>query len=473
VLRPSGLVQKVRAIVLSTGSHGLDLDDFDDEEEAVGALDRPDRIAVALGRDVAHDPSALTTLAPELTSGQDAGRLWRFGQGMASAAPDPESIWALLVDQFAATPERERNAFVFRGFLQGLTERDATHANAVLDSAVSHPALAAWFPELQASVTIDEQGVKRLHQSLRSGKAPVWQFNYLKFGRAADPIPGRELKTLLTELASKDGGYDVAVEILSQRLFSDKRQKRAIDQELIVAGRQLLKQLAFSKGSNKDHHQIGQLTKWCLSGPDADDDVKDICVRLLAAIAARKTYGFEYDRLLQGLFKAQPEAALDGFFGGSNEDRERACQLMRDISHHHNNPLDFVPVATLLAWCETKQGNRYPLMAKVVSVFAGKSGDAEAPALKWSDAAAILLEKAPDKIEILKILIKRFRPMTWSGSRAAIMETRLPLLTAMEKHRDEAFATLARVQAERFKQEIELERKHETERDKDADERFE
>lgn len=472
-LRPSGLVQKVRAIVLSTGSHGLDLDDFDDEEEAVGTLDRPDRIAVALGRDVAHDPSALTTLAAELTSVQGAGRLWRFGQGMASAAPDPESIWTLLVDQFTATPERTRNAFLFRGFLQGLTERDATLANALLDSAVSHPALAAWFPELQASVMIDDQGVKRLHQSLRSGKAPVWQFNYLKFGRAADPIPGRELKKLLTELASKDGGFEVAVEILSQRLFSDRSQKRAINPELIAAGRQLLKQLAFSKRGKKDDHQIGELIKVCLSGPSADDDVKDICARLLAAIAARKTYGFEYDQLLQGLFKAQPKAALDGFFGSSNEDLNRACQLMRDISHHHTNPLDFVPVATLLAWCEAERGERYPLMAKVVSVFAGKAADAEAPALKWSDAATALLEKAPDKIEILKIFIQRFRPMSWSGSRAAVMEARLPLLTAMGKHREGVFATIARVEAERFKQEIELERKHETERDKEADERFE
>jgi hypothetical protein len=354
-----------------------------------------------------------------------------------------------------------------------MSERDAKHASTLLDAAVSHPVLAAWFPELQTAVTIDDQGVRRLHASLKSGQAPIWQFKYLIGGRATDPIPGKELKKLLVELASKDGGFDIAVEILYMRLFSDKNQKRATDPDLIEAGRDLLKQLKFTKGKHKDDHHIGALIKSCLSGLDAERDATEMCVRFLAAVASRETYGFEFDHLLQSLFKAQPVAALNGFFAGSDADRKHACQVTLDVSYHHANPLDFVPAPTLLKWCYGKPNERYRLMARVVSMFAGKADQPAAPAMKWRDGATALLEKAPDKAEILKILVRRFRPRSWSGSRAAVMETRVPLFKALEGHPDPAIAAFARTEGERFRKEIELEKKHETEHDKETDERFE
>jgi len=475
-LRPRDLVQNVRAIVLSTGLHSLDLDDFDEDEDAGETIDRPDKIAIALGKDVAHDETALMELAPELTSGE--GRLWLFGRGLATAAPNPKNIWNLLVAQFCATADRERNAQVLRGFLQGLGEKDLKLADALLDAALFHKILGEWFPELQAAVPINHQGVNRLHASLAAGEAPIWQYRYLSGGRVSDPIPGLDLKTLLSEMSSKDGGFDVAVEILYMRLFSDKDQKRAIDPALIEAGRALLKHLTFTKNARNSDHRIGSLIKVCLSGADGIDGVKEICAAFLKAIAGHETYGLGYDHLLKSLFKVQPLAALDGFFDQSEEDQKRACQLLSDISHNHENPLDFVASAIILAWCDKKPAERYPLMAKAISIFAGKSGpnrqaETEAPALSWSETALALLDKAPKKADVLKKLVRHFRPMSWSGSRAAIMEARLPLLKLLEEHPDAAIVAFAKADGQRLKEEIAQERKHETERDKATDERFE
>jgi hypothetical protein len=214
----------------------------------------------------------------------------------------------------------------------------------------------------------------------------------------------------------------------------------------------------------------------CLSGADGIGGAKEVCGNFLKAIAARETYGLGYDHLLQDLFKAQPLAALDGFFDRSEDDQRRACQLMLDVSHHHANPLDFVPPATLRAWCEGKPAERYPLMAKVVNVFAGKGNgqaETEGPALRWSETSLTLLDGAPDKAAVLKKLVRHLRPMSWSGSRAAIMETRLPLLKMLEAYSDTAVAAFAKADGELLKEEIAQERKHETERDKASHERFE
>jgi hypothetical protein len=123
-LRPVGLLQDVRGVVLAKNTYGLDPEDFNyatDDAEADG-LDRLDSIAMALGRNTAHDAEVFSELLPGLVSGQ--GRLWHFGYGLATAANDSSRVWDALVGAFAAVPEDVRNTQVLRGFLDALSKRD-------------------------------------------------------------------------------------------------------------------------------------------------------------------------------------------------------------------------------------------------------------------------------------------------------------------------------------------------------------
>ena len=329
-------MQKVRAVVLSSSLHSLDLDDFDDDEDAGEPFSRPDRIAVTLGEDVARDETALAELAPELTSGEGT-RLWLFGRGLAIATPRVEATWNSLVAQFGATAKSKRTALILRGFVQGLSARDIGLTNALLDKAVSDEILAAWFPELQVAAPIDQRGVKRLRKSLALGRAPIWQFKYLALGRVSDPIPGSDLRALLLEMARKDGGFDPASEILYMRYFSDRDQRKAINPALVETGRDLIKDLKFTKGSHRDDHRIGSIVEVCFSGADGAAGVEEICVKLMRAIEERETYGLEYDHFLQKLFGVQPLASLNGFFNRSEQDQTRACEMILDVSHHHKS----------------------------------------------------------------------------------------------------------------------------------------
>jgi hypothetical protein len=179
-LKPKDLVQKVRDVVLSTNSHGLDFDDidYDHDDEGANSISRLNRLAVNLGRDTAHDPHALQELLPELVGSYGAAQ-WNFGTGLATSADDPEAMWIDMVAQFAATPERNRNAQVLRGFLEGLSNRNIELMNSLLDQAVTHETLAAWFAELQCAVAIDNRSVERLRQSLTLDKVPMFQYRYL------------------------------------------------------------------------------------------------------------------------------------------------------------------------------------------------------------------------------------------------------------------------------------------------------
>jgi hypothetical protein len=471
-LKPKNLVQKVRGIVLSTNSYGLDFDDFDyDDDDETNSISRLNRIAVNLGKDTAHDPGALQELLPELVGSYGAA-LWNFGTGLGTNTDDPEAMWRDMVRQLAATPERSRNTQVLRGFLEGLSARDVELVNSLLDEAVTHETLAPWFAELQCGVSIDKRAVDRLQRSLTLNKVPMYQYRYLALGRAADPIPGPDLKALLLAMASKrNGGLESAIEILYMRFFSDGQTKKPPDTALIETGRALVRGLDFTKGRQKTDHRMGCLIKTCLAGPDGATGATMLCEKLKNAVANREVYAFEQDELLKNLFKVQPDAALEAFFGGGDADRKIGCEIIRDVSHHHLNPLASVPLDVLVAWCERKRSERYPVVASVIPWFQGQEDQPSQSV--WSAAALALLDKAPDRIAVLRQFVRRFRPMSWSGSRAATMETRLPLLRQLESHADSAVAAFAKAEEALFKKEIDQERERETQDDKANDERFE
>jgi hypothetical protein len=468
-LRPRDLLQNIRGMVLAQNSHGLDFDEFDFDDDDADSLDKADRIAVALGKDASHDPTIISTLLPELVAGQ--GRLWRFGRGLATGTDDARSLWSSLVTEFGQTPEARRNTQVLRGFLEGLMIRDPKLANELLDDALTNDALAAWFPELQTGVEIDHRGAERLLQSVRLGKAPFYRFRYVAWGKAADPVSGPDLKALLLALVPDPSGWDSAVEILHMRLFSDRQSKKPIDLALIEAGRELLKSFQFKRNDQNGDHRIEPIVKMCLSGPDGADGAKVLCMRFKKAIAARETYAFHNEHLLGGMFKVQPLATLDALFGGDTANQKLGCEIISDASHHRPNPLKSVSIVDLLAWCSSDPNKRFPLMARAISVFTGKPD--QDTSIGWSDAALALIDKAPDRVAVLKPLARRLWPNQWSGSRAVAMERGLPLLETFARHSDPALAAFARAEKERLQRDIATERQRENREDRERDESFE
>jgi hypothetical protein len=391
-----------------------------------------------------------------------------FGRGLAIGADDPEAIWRSLATEFATVPEAKRNTQVFRGMLEGLSSKDPKLANRLLDNAITQEPLAAWFPELQTGVAIDQKGADRLKQSLALGKSPAWRFRVLAWGRASAPVPASDLKELILAIAAKTDGLDVAIEIHHMRIFSDRQDKKSIAPELIETGRGLLNTLTPSKYHQNEDHRIGTLIKLCLTGPEGLATFKTVGENFKQALIEHQIYAHNCARLFQALFRAQPLAALDVFFGGS--DAPRLCQAILDASYHHPNPLNGVSANDLIAWCDEKPTERYVLLARMISVFKGTE---DGPHMEWNESALALLARAPDRIAILEQFLRRLRPMSWSGSRAVVMEARLPLLRALKTYADPAVAALATTDEARLKSEIEVEKEHERRKDRITDERFE
>jgi hypothetical protein len=469
-LRPKDLVDKVRGLVLGSKGGHRDFDDFDDvdDDDYSAASARAAAAVENLGKDVAADEASFNALLPELMHGD--GKLALFGHALASNAENPRAMWGAIVSQFAATAQP--GIVLLCGFLSGLQKRDAAAADTLLDGALEHASLAEWFPVLQAYVAIDQRGLARLHRALELGKAPMSRFYNLAYGQTCDRIPGPDFKALVLAIANRPDGIQVAMQILSMRWHSDRSAKRETAPEVAEAGRALLAAYDFRKDarSTREDHELGVIIRASLAGSEGVMIARRLCRELMAAVARYDVRAHDYDDLMKGLFEVHPADVLDELFSGDDKARAKSVRLLNDLLRFNKSVVDVVPDDVMLGWCERDPQLRYPIAAAVAALFT-HSNDHEPH--EWTGLAPKLFQNAPEPRLVLKAIVRRLYPMSWSGSLATKLDSRLKLLDQLEigdvpelrAALDEAKATL--------KKDIEAQRRRETDEDRARSGRFE
>jgi hypothetical protein len=467
-LRPADLVQQVRGVVFPTRLQGVDLDDFEDHtsDDIMTRLRRTEALAKDLGASVAGDDAAFRELLPDLLANR--GRVWNFGQGLAAGATNPEALFNRLAGAFANADEKTRQPGVLCGFLHELRETNPALTNTLLDRAMNDPTLGAFYPYLQAAVTIEPPDVARLKQSLTLGKAPATMYECLSRGRATDPIPPADLRDIVLTIAAMPSGYDVAIDLLYMRLFSDRDHSDKVAPEFVEAGGSLLQELSFSGKNDREDHRLGDLVRSCLRGPAGAVIATDLCARLKIAARRPDTSAGYHDDLLIGLLSVQPFAVLDTLCGGDQDSLAQGVRALRDASVR-KPVLDVVSDDALIAWCDQEPALRYVGLAPIITVFERK--DEKSPP-RWKPLALRFLEQASDRVAVLRVFVDHIVPMeVWGAPPAAMSGVSDALLDQLDAFPD--LATEVAQQKERIKAWIEEQRRRETAFDRERNERFE
>lgn len=471
-LRPSDIVQQVRAYVLPARWGEFDIADAEPdtgERRARLAQQRAEQIATQLGHEVADDPNVLDKLLPSLFCGQ-IGRGWEFGQGLAEGTDSLVEMWKLLVTGLTHPTEREQNVQVLRGFLNKAQTLDEEITEWMLDDVVTHPVLGPWFVYLQTSISIGERGGKRLELSLQTALAPVWTYSNLRFGRKSETIPGDLLSRIILTLARMDGGLEVAVDILSARLHPPTIDQLPIDRDLIACGNTLLRQVDI--GDQDGHfdnrrldYELSVIFEACSDAAEIIETVILLCHKMKQAVSKYRMPRQDHPRLLESVVRLYPQVVLDEILGDATIDPRGF--FVNNYAIHEDDLLAQLPSAALLEWASMDPTNRFPRLAAAIVPFDGKSEVGEE--LQWKSLALEILAQAPDRIAVLNAFGSHFYPMSWSGSHANAIMQRHCLPKALLSHEDQIVAAWAKTQCEALEQMAEQERRA----DRVQDERFE
>ncbi len=467
-LRPSNLSDRVRAVVLGDGSDGLDFEGMNLDGDIVSEFERLESIAQELGVAVVADEAVFAELLSDLLRG--GFRAWAFGRGLASASQNHRTTWAKLVKGLENLPVEQRNVGVLRGFLSKLWDEDRVLVQALLDTALHEPALVMFLPVLQTAVLIDSRGVERLKQTLRSAEVPVQMYRNLALGRATDNLSAGDLKDLLLLIADKTDGFEVAVEVLHMQFHSDHSAQRSHEPAVLEAGQKLLQGVRFKESNHRSDYHLASVVRACLTDKGAGPIAAEVARRLRRAVARYETQASNNDNLLKALLSAQPTAVLDALFKGDDGDQRSGIKIFGYLREHRSNPADVLLCEDLVAWCNRDREHRYALAAAFVT-FARRAE--ESGPLVWSEQASALLINAPDPRCVLAVFVERFRPNSWSGSRAALMEANTNLLNILEFDATSELILFVAETKDRLTREIAIERQLETKRDQARDERFE
>jgi hypothetical protein len=371
----------------------------------------------------------------------------------------------------AKTEESKRNVGALCGFLNGLSTIDQRLCEALLEEALTHQTLGVWYPGLQSSVTITPAGADRLKRAAGLGIARPWAFRFLGWERPSDAVSVHDLQTIVMSLTKHENGYEAAVDILVARFHADEYAKKEYPSELIDTGRELLSSPDFDVRDNTFDYDLHYIANVCLRGAEGSNAAKSLCEQIKQGLADHTFRAYNFDQLLHSIFELQPRIALDAFFGRDAQPDGSDLRVIdfNRFSHGRTNPLDGVPIEEIVRWCDESPAVRYSTISRAVSYHtAASEGGPE-----WTPVAIEMLKRAPEPLAVLKTFVRRFSPTTWSGSRAAIIESRLGLLDRLGELKNASLEDYATGIRPQIVDDIARTRKSEDERDSARDERFE
>ena len=465
VLAPSTLQERIRVFVLRRTRSAWDDIDHRDWE---GQLRRLEKATIDLGKAAMEDESAFDEILPELMQVEVHMSMGAFAKGIVDSGQDAWHVWRKAVDALATIEADKRNVEFLASLLFNVSRIDIMKTSALLEDAFSKPILKPYYPYLQSRVPPDTIGVQRLLDILADESIPVDRFRNI--GYATGGIRDDQLATLLPSIASRPGGFTIALDCAWIRMASAGKndQPRPLA-ALVSAARSVLVEHKFDRANGFEHYHYSEVAAYCLSGAGQEDAVSRILKNLQVAVYPGFEIGFhDASPVMSALITAQPLVTLDTVFENRSQPGKPGLDDLLD--GHDTSALNLVPCEQLLEWCDRDSAVRYPWAAANLRFF---GHDRTTEERRWHPTARALLLRAPDRISVMKHFIDQLHPMSWTGSRSVAWETNLKLLDNFDAEGDEQLQNFVQEQRSKLKTVIASERANEEAEERRDNETFE
>lgn len=472
MLSPNSLADMIRCYAFSTEWGALDVAITEDDEELKPeeARTRVFELCVDLGARLAQDIEQLKAMLPEALTASSA-RTFALGRGIASSCSSLAQSWRILVEQFLALSEPTRRQSVLEGFLDGAKARDLEVAETLLDGVFADTRMHPYALYFQATVGVNERAYSRAMEALDLETVPITSFKAFAYGRAHEGFSDEQVRALSKKILEREGGASVATEIIGMRIFGVRSNKLAIQSTIRAAGRDLLERLSFDRVTADSDHLLADVIQVSLDKAEHENLARALAVKIVDAIESHRLNSRDVNDVIEALLKSHPHAALDVLVDRDESNAELMLpSIFRDIREGKPCPLHSIPEQTWINWAEAKPETRYARLAEIVGYSEIGEDD---KAMRWSSAAQKIIAAVPEPASVLNAFMDRFAPRSWSGSRAEIMATRLPLIEALQQHSRPEVVAWANMHGPIFAAEVKRERTWEESRDRSRDERFE
>lgn len=422
---PSDPYSEIEAYVLaSTWDHVESI-----RERDTAGVDAIETKITSLGEVAAAEPSYLERLGSRLWEGEfDA--LYPFGIGLAHGSANLMATFEHLSHLVQRQAPAVLHPLVLRGYINAVHDMDPGLARAMQERVLDHPLLRPHFIYLLGASKVAPWGIKKLLELARGGEFEPWRFGPLAYGRMHQAISDGQLSELLAVLNERDDGFYATLDILEMRFFVGRDSTYVPSEALLSVGRGAIRNLLSGERDQIDLRRIRRtkrIVRQCLSASAPEQEIKEIVKLLCDGVDAFRFYSLDLDVIIATLTSNFPDVVLSEVFTGGDRERRLIHLLFKDRLSRSSPSLNTAPVARLVAWCQGDQDRIARVATAVCAYSVAEGGDAPLEHPKrvvLSEPIKALLEAAVDKQSIVNTIFSGIQPMSWSGSRADIMEIR-------------------------------------------------
>ncbi|EOW2079402.1 hypothetical protein ACNZ70_003800 [Vibrio mimicus] len=160
----------------------------------------------------------------------------------------------------------------------------------------------------------------------------------------------------------------------------------------------------------------------------------------------------------------QPTQALDVFLKDESVLDEIAdCRLSRK-----SNPFSKLPIDRAIAWCTVSPTSRFKTLALAITPY-----EMDGEKFKLTDLAKVLINKSPEPWLVIEAFERAAIPMSWSGSRASLIEQRAEMFEELLSHENPDVVESTKKILSKLEKTVGRERADEELRSRRSEERFE
>lgn len=387
------------------GIAGIDFD----PENYENALKQVKELCEGIGKELAIDLSSLAQHLPSMLR-SNSENVFTVARTIGRETLEPRKAWETILAEILSPAHEERLSDFPSAFLGGLSKTNPDLCEQLLDESFANSSLHPVFAQMQASAGLDETGSMRLIEALKHETVPVHMYRMLACGRACDGLSASNLNALLLAIAAREGGVEVALDILYMRLLAKRSDSRPIEDAEKEAGRELLRAAIFERSNQRREADVlAELVRQCLDSPSDEGIAKVLCERLLEGITQRQVDVWYYGDFMAALADKFPRSVLDILVERADVALQERYITLVDFSDDGPCPFDGIPDDVLVEWAGERPEVRFLQLAKVIRLWrhsgreqAIDSGDEVGP-LQWTPPA-------------LKICVKRQSRLKYLGS---------------------------------------------------------
>lgn len=455
-MAPTDLASRLRAVTVR-GWH---------IEEVGGSFDkfferRAERLH-ELGQELAGHPNILNALGRELLEGEGHS-LQSLGIGLAASSANHDQTWSILRDAYLLNPATARQVSLLRGFLLGLDDRHPDAVANIRAECRATPALRREYGLFLPDGVLPPHELSHVIEIVAEPATAAWQISDIAW-REERGLEDADRVRLLRAILGRPDGPELVVGALNMLRHVEGTAHSEWSADIRRIGREalcaLLRRDREEMNDNLDH-DMARVLPLCVVTHDEAATVLDAVSTRVA-----RAYGsiYDIDETVAGLAEISPLAFLNRAFAYGPP----TIDLRGGITAA---PLSRIPPATLVGWCQSRLDDMWGRIAWALKPFSGRH--AEAGANDLPAHATALLDAAPDPVAVLEAYAGDIDLGSFTGSRAAAIETRLLALEALRNHPRPEVRAAVRPILLRVRDLIVRIREDERREDEERDQRFE